>query len=76
MKKIILTGAFVAALVGTASLQSCNSEKKADTADTTTVTTTTTTDSNVVDTTKVMSSSVKDSVDTGGKGTLAPPPKK
>lgn len=75
MKKIILTGAFVVALIGSLSLQSCNSEKKAGTTDTTTVTTTTT-DSTIVDSTKVMSSKMTDSTDTGGKGTLAPPPKK
>jgi len=75
MKQIILTGAFTAALVGALSLQSCNSEKKAETTDSTTVTTTTT-ETMKIDSSKVMSSKMADSTDTGGKGTLAPPPKK
>lgn len=75
MKKIFLTGALMAALVGGLSLQSCNSEKKAETTDSTTITTTST-ETIKVDSSKVMSSKMADSTDTGGKGTLAPPPKK
>lgn len=75
MKKIILTATFTMALIGSLSLQSCNSEKKAETTDSTTITTTTT-DTMTVDSSKVMSSKTTDSTDTSGKGTLAPPPKK
>ncbi|MCX2573952.1 hypothetical protein [Pedobacter sandarakinus] len=75
MKKIILTGAFGVALFGVLSLHSCNSEKKAENTDTLT-TTTTMVDSTVVDSGKVMTSKMTDTVDTGGKGTLVPPPKK
>lgn len=75
MKKIILTGAIMVALIGSLSLQSCNSEKKADATDSTSVTTTKT-ESITIDSSKVMSSKMADSTDTGGKGTLAPPPKK
>ncbi|MGM9477661.1 hypothetical protein ACS5PU_14610 [Pedobacter sp. GSP4] len=74
MKKLILTGAFIVSLSSVLSLQSCNSEKKAETTDTTVVKTA---DTVVVDTTKVMSSSrMADTTDTGGRNGQAPPPKK
>ncbi|RZK21597.1 MAG: hypothetical protein EOO86_00645 [Pedobacter sp.] len=74
MKKILLTGTFMVALLGGISLQSCNSEKKAETADTT-ASDTIVTDTLSTDTSKVITSKMTDTTDTGGKGTLAPPPK-
>ncbi|RZL46239.1 MAG: hypothetical protein EOP00_15590 [Pedobacter sp.] len=67
MKKIILTCAFILALAGTVSLQSCNSEKKTETTDTTVV------DTNVVDTTVNPQDTM--AIDTGTKGTKVPEPK-
>lgn len=67
MKKIFLTGIFMLALVCTLSLQSCNSEKKAETTDTSA------TDTNMVDTTVNVQDTV--SIDTGQKGTKVPAPK-
>ncbi|RZK57736.1 MAG: hypothetical protein EOO91_09565 [Pedobacter sp.] len=67
MKKIILTSALMIALVATMSLQSCNSEKKAETTDSPAI------DTNVADTTVTPQDTT--AIDTGSKGTKVPAPK-
>ncbi|RZL33653.1 MAG: hypothetical protein EOO96_11800 [Pedobacter sp.] len=71
MKKTIITSGVIMMAVGALSLQSCNSEKKADTTDT--VVTTTTIDTTIVDSTSSMSKKMADTTDTGGRAGQAPP---
>ena len=71
MKKTIITSGVIMMAVGALSLQSCNSEKKADTTDT--VVTTTTVDTTIVDSTSSMSKKMADTTDTGGRAGQAPP---
>lgn len=68
MKKTIISTGVLLIAFATLSLQSCNSEKKAESTDTTKV------DSTVVDTT---AKALKDTtaIDTGTKGTKVPTPK-
>lgn len=67
MKKIILTSALMIALVATVSLQSCNSEKKAETTDTPAV------ETSAIDTPTTSPDTA--ALDTGSKGTKVPAPK-
>jgi len=68
-KTIISTGTLLIAL-SALSLQSCNSEKKAETTDTVV---TTTVDTTVVDSSASMSKKMTDTTDTGGRAGQAPP---
>ncbi|HTM97619.1 MAG TPA: hypothetical protein VL088_02695 [Pedobacter sp.] len=67
MKKTILTGAVMVALLTSLCLQSCNSEKKAETTDTLAK------DTMAVDTAKMAQDTA--AIDTGVKGTKVPAPK-
>lgn len=68
MKKIILNGALLATLIGTLALQSCNSERKAESTDSTSI------DSLAMDSNQMTPIDTLP-IDTGMKGTKVPTPK-